>query len=194
MANSAADAAGSELALRRKLIEERVVDVLVSVASNFFFTVTLPCTLWFLDREKAISDRADKVLFIDARKVFRQIDRAHRDFLPQQVEFLSNIARLYRGETVEMSDGSATLESAFPTGEYQDVPGLCRVATLEDIAGHGWSLTPGRYVGVADGEDDGFQFAGRLEELSEELEALNVEAGFLEQAVAASITKLLEGK
>ena len=67
-------------------------------ASNFFYTVTLPVTLWFLDRGKRGTEREDKVLFIDARKIFRQIDRAHRDWLPEQIEFLANIARLYRGE------------------------------------------------------------------------------------------------
>jgi type I restriction enzyme M protein len=97
MANSAADAGGSEQEIRRKLIEERSVDVIVSVGSNFFYTVTLPVTLWFFDRGKRGSEREDQVLFIDARKIFRQIDRAHRDWLPEQIEFLANIARIYRG-------------------------------------------------------------------------------------------------
>ena len=101
MANSAADAGGSELEIRKKLIAEKAVDVIVAVGPNFFYTVTLPVTLWFLDRGKRGTEREDKVLFIDARKIFRQIDRAHRDWLPEQIEFLANIARLYRGEKVE---------------------------------------------------------------------------------------------
>ena len=98
MANSASDARGSELEIRRQLIEARAVDVMVAVGSNFFYTVTLPCTLWFFDRGKRDTARADQVLFIDARHIYRQIDRAHRDWTPAQIEFLANIVRLYRGE------------------------------------------------------------------------------------------------
>jgi type I restriction enzyme M protein len=143
MANSAADAGGSELEIRRKLIGDDAVDIIVAVGSNFFYTVTLPVTLWFFDRGKRGTAREDKVLFIDARKIFRQIDRAHRDWLPDQIEFLANIARLYRGETVETAEGSAPLMSAsFPDGMYADVPGVCAVATLEQIEKQGWSLNP----------------------------------------------------
>ncbi len=192
MANSAADAGGSELEIRRKIIEDRAVDVIVSISSNFFLTVTLPCTLWFLDRGKRSTDRADTVLFIDARKIYRQIDRAHREFLPEQIEFLANIARLYRGEQVESREGSADLiESSFPDGTYVDVPGLCKVATVEEIAKQGWSINPGRYVGVAAGEDDGVDFSVRLTELNEELEKLNIEAAMLQERVAENVVELL---
>jgi type I restriction enzyme M protein len=193
MANSATDASGSELAIRRKLVEKGAVDIMVSVASNFFYTVTLPCTLWFLDKGKGESERADKVLFIDARKVFRQIDRAHRDFLPEQIEFLANIARLYRGETVEVVDGSGDLLAlSFPESKYVDVPGICHVASIKEIEAQGWSLNPGRYVGVADGEDDGFEFMERMEELNEELETLNVDANRLQERIASALGTLLE--
>jgi type I restriction enzyme M protein len=192
MANSAADAGGTELEIRRKLIAEKAVDVIVAVASNFFYTVTLPVTLWFLDRGKCGTEREDKILFIDARKVFRQIDRAHRDWQPEQIEFLANIARLYRGENVETAEASAELMSAsFPDGVYVDVPGLCAVATLEQIEKQGWSLNPGRYVGVAAAEDDGIDFRVRLEELNEELEQLNVEAAVLQERIAANVAELL---
>ena len=152
MANSAADAGGSELEIRRKLIEDRSVDVIVAVGSNFFYTVTLPVTLWFFDKGKRATERGDKVLFIDARKIFRQIDRAHREWTPAQIEFLANIVRLYRGEEVETRDGSRGSDrSLFPDGAYVDVPGLCTVATVEKIEKQGWSLNPGRYVGVSRG-------------------------------------------
>ena len=163
MANSAGDAGGSELEIRKKLIAGEGVDVIVAVASNFFYTVTLPVTLWFLDRGKRGTDREDTVLFIDARKIFNQIDRAHRDWLPEQIEFLANIARLYRSEEWETTDGSLDLmDASFPDGDYVDVPGLCRVATLDEIEKQGWSLNPGRYVGVAAVEDDGIDFRVRL--------------------------------
>src|SRR2546427_10177933 len=112
MASSAADAGGTELAIRKKLIAEQVVDVIVAVGSNFFYTVTLPVTLWFLDRGKRGAKREDQILFIDARKIFHQIDRAHRDWLPAQIEFLANVARLYRGESVETAAGSLGLMTA----------------------------------------------------------------------------------
>ena len=164
MANSAADASGSELEIRRKLIEDARVDVIVAVGSNFFYTVTLPVTLWFLDKAKRETERADKVLFIDARKIFRQIDRAHRDWLPEQIEFLANIARLYRGEPVETREGSADLMARrFPDGRYADVPGLCAVATLDQIETAGLEPQPGplrRRCAAA--EDDGVDFRVRL--------------------------------
>ena len=134
MANSASDARASELEIRKQLIQSRAVDVVVAVGPNMFYTVTLPCTLWFLDRGKRGTERADRVLFIDARGIYRQIDRAHREFTPEQIEFLANIARLYRGEPVETRAGSSALmNQSFPESLYADVPGLCAVATLDDI-------------------------------------------------------------
>ena len=112
MANSASDARGSEQLIRERLLREGAVDVMISIGPNFFYTVTLPCTLWFLDRGKNAGSRGDTVLFIDARHIFRQLDRAHRDFTPEQLEFLANIVRLYRGEEPETADGSAELLAA----------------------------------------------------------------------------------
>lgn len=192
MANSAADAGGSELAIRKKLIAENAVDVLVAVAPNFFYTVTLPVTLWFLDCGKRETDREDKVLFIDARKIFNQIDRAHRDWLPEQIEFLANIARLYRDEEVEVAVGSEyLLAESFPDGKYVDVPGLCAVANRTEIEKQGWSLNPGRYVGVAAAKDDDVDFRVRLEDLAEELEKLNTEAAALHERIAANVAEVL---
>jgi len=193
MANSASDARGSEQDIRKSLIEKGAVDVMVAIGSNFFYTVTLPCTLWFLDRGKVKTPRKDKVLFLDARHIFHQVDRAHRDFMPDQIEFLANIVRLYRGEEPENTNGSEQmLKEKFPDGKYVDVAGLCRVAALSDIEGQGWSLNPGRYVGVAEREADDFDFKERLEELNEELETLNVEARELEGRIAENVEKLLE--
>ena len=192
MANSAGDASGSELNIRKKLLAERAVDIIVAVGPNFFYTVTLPVTLWFFDRGKRGTQHEDTVLFIDARKVFHQIDRAHRDWTPDQIEFLANIAWLYRDEKVESAEGSADLMAAsFPDGVYADVPGLCAVATLDQIEKQGWSLNPGRYVGVAEAEDDGIDFRVRLEELNEELELLNAEAAELQERIAANVAELL---
>jgi len=195
MANSASDARGSELDIRKQLIEAKAVDVMVAVGANFFYTVTLPCTLWFFDRGKRKTKRADQVLFIDARHIYRQIDRAHRDWTLAQIEFLANIARLYRGEEAEnLHDSTEIMTQHFPDGKYTDVAGLCKVAPIAEIEAQGWSLNPGRYVGVAAREEDDFDFKERLEELNEELETLNAEARELEERIADNVTKLLEAE
>jgi len=187
MANSAADARSSEQDIRGKLIRSGHVDVMVSIGSNFFFTVTLPCTLWFLDKGKTGTPREDTVLFLDARHIFRQLDRAHRDFTPAQNEFLANVVRFYRGEDLEFEHGSEAkwAEVFGETTEYRDVPGLCKAATRAEIEAQGWSLNPGRYVGVAKGEElSDEDFKERLEGLNEELEVLNAEARELEARIA----------
>ncbi len=194
MANSAADARASELEIRQQMIEAGVVDVMVAIGPNFFYTVTLPCTLWFLDRGKKNTPRADKVLFVDARNTYQQVDRAHREFTDQQLEFLANIVRLYRGEKLENAHQSAVmLTEKFPDNAYTDIPGLCKVETIKEIEAQGWSLNPGRYVGVAEGESDDFDFKERLEELNEELEKLNTEAHDLEERIAENVSMLLQG-
>jgi type I restriction enzyme M protein len=193
MANSAADARGSEMEIRKKLIQDQSVDVLVAVGPIMFYTVVLPCTLWFLDRGKKGTDRQDKILFLDARQIYNQIDRAHRDFTPEQIEFYANIVRLYRGEKPENQHRSDKMMAGkFQKGKYVDIPGLCKVARIREIEAQGWSLNPGRYVGVAEGEADDFDFKERLGELSEELEFLNVEARELEGRIGENILKLLE--
>lgn len=195
MANSAADAQGSETEIRKQLILEYAIDVMVAVGPNFFYTVTLPCTLWFLDKGKKNTSRKDKVLFIDARHLYSQIDRAHREWTQTQIEFLANIARLYRGEKNENLHGSnGFMAEHFPNGNYIDVPGLCKVATLEEIEGQGWSLNPGRYIGVAATKEDDFDFKLRLEELNEEFIGLNSKAHELEERIAENVFKLLEGE
>ena len=236
MANSASDARGSEQEIRRQLIQSRAVDAMVAVGPNFFYTVTLPCTLWFFDKAKASlpppstrpgghpspterrdgdegkQNRADTVLFIDARHIYRQVDRAHREWTPAQIGFLANLVRLYRGEALDYTLGGdearAKLEEIFGlpstsgrrAGDegagkvaYRDVAGLCRAATLQDIEAQGWSLNPGRYVGVAAGEavsDEDFK--GQLETLNEELETLNAQARDLEQTIAGNVAEILE--
>lgn len=193
MANSAGDAGHSERDIRQKLIESGAVDVMVAIGTNFFYTVTLPVTLWFLDRGKLGTEREDTVLFIDARHLYRQIDRAHRDFLPEQIEFLANVVRLYRGEKIETVDGSdALIKEHFPDGEYIDVGGLCRAATRAEIKTQGWSLNPGRYTGSAAVEDDGEDFIEQLAGLYEEFSRLGDEAEVLRAKVDVAIQGVLD--
>ena len=197
MANSASDARSSEQELRQKLIQAPAVDVMVAVGPNMFYTVTLPCTLWFLDRGKAKTKRADTVLFIDARHIYRQVDRAHRDWTPAQIGFIANLVRLYRGEAPDLTVGgeetAAKLAEVFgKKPAYADVPGLCKAATLKEIEAQGWSLNPGRYIGVAPGEEVSDEdFKAQLETLNEELETLNAQARTLEQTIAANVAGIL---
>lgn len=176
MANSAGDARG-EMEIRRKIIEDGLVDVIVSVGPNMFYNVTLPVTLWFLDKGKKKTDRAKKVLFIDARNIFRQLTRRLRDFTPEQIQEIAGIVRSYREE-----------EGAKP---YADVKGLCKATTVEEIEKNGWSLNPGRYTGVADTEDDDEDFKERLSQLSDKLRTLNASAHELEEKAESNINALL---
>ena len=160
MANSASDAGNSEYEIRKKMIEEGVISQMVTLPSNMFSSVTLPATLWFFDKAKAQSDRKDEILFIDARNVFTQVDRAHRKFSDEQIKNLGIISRLYEGDTQSFADLIAEYETSlaaapetsedkevktksyfqaqidwlkerFPEGKYCDVIGLCKVAKLE---------------------------------------------------------------
>jgi type I restriction enzyme M protein len=197
MANSASDARSSEQELRQKLIEARAVDVMVAVGPNMFYTVTLPCTLWFFDKGKAKSKRADTVLFIDARHIYRQVDRAHRDWTAAQTGFIANLVRLYRGEAIDATVGGDEtvdkLKEVFGDAPaYADVLGLCKAATLAEIDAQGWSLNPGRYVGVAPGEDVSDEdFKAQFAALNEELEVLNAQARELERTIAGNVGEIL---
>jgi type I restriction enzyme M protein len=210
MANSASDARASEQEIRKQLIESHAVDVMIAVGPNMFYTVTLPCTLWFLDRGKRKTPQEDKVLFIDARHIYRQVDRAHRDWTEAQIGFLANIVRLYRDDELDFTLGGdetkAKLKEIFcpslaKAGEgrhegklkYRDITGLCKAATLKEVEVQSWSLNPGRYVGVAPGEavsDEDFK--EQLEELNEELEKLNSQARELEETIARNVAEIFE--
>lgn len=198
MANSASDARSSEQDIRRALLETGAVDVMVAVGPNMFYTVTLPCTLWFFDRGKTHTSRRDKVLFVDARHIYRQVDRAHRDLTAAQIDFLGNLVRLYRGEELDFSlsggEARSKIEEIFGVhAKYRDVPALCRAATLKEIQGQEWSLNPGRYVGVAAGESSGAEeFVEQLRLLHEEFQLLSANSRELEHAISKNVTELLK--
>lgn len=193
MANSAGDAGHSEKEIRKQLIETGAVDMMIAISSNFFYTVTLPVTLWFLDKAKLGTPREDQVLFIDARHIYNQIDRAHRDFRPEQIEFLANVVRLYRGEDVEaVAGGEVLLKEHFPDGAYVDVAGLCKVATRAEIEAQGWSLNPGRYTGTAIVAEDDEDFAVKLETLYEEFTLLSNESDLMRAKVDAAVQGILD--
>ena len=266
MASSATDSANKDRDIREKLVLTGDVDVMVSVGNNFFYTLSLPCSLWFFDKAKRLENK-NRVLFIDARNYFTVVDRTLNEWSEWQLKNLQAIVHLYRGEqdkykslikeywnalsehaerhdntawqdsemtfkkalgildseeasykkyikeqqdtlkktkrkkdkdelkaiiaaneaelaytleTKDMINEAIWLTSKFGLdGGYQDVPGLCKIATLSEIEEKNYSLTPGAYVGVAEVEDDGVDFHKRMNEIHAELTQLNQEANAL---------------
>lgn len=208
MANSASDVGGSELEIRKKIITDGIISQMVTLPSNMFSTVTLPATLWFFDKQKK---NRDEILFIDARNIFTQVDRAHRKFSEEQIKNLGIITRLYEGDSdafwalVEEYKQAGKQEQIdwllerWPEGKYQDVIGLCKVAKLEGedgIIDQDYSLNPGRYVGVVI-EDDGMteeDFAETMKADHDELKSLNAKAETLMVEINKNMKNLLRIK
>jgi type I restriction enzyme M protein len=216
MANSASDAGHSEKEIRKALIEDGIISQMVALPSNMFITVTLPATLWFFDKDKK---NKDEILFIDARNIFTQVDRALRKFSDEQIKNLAIITRLYEGDSESFyelireyeakRDKGETEEEKkyfqkqidwllerFPEGKYEDIVGLCKVAKLEGedgIKDQDYSLNPGRYVGVVI-EDDGMtaeEFKREIFSLNEEFKKLNKEAKELAEKIGENLGKLV---
>jgi type I restriction enzyme M protein len=177
MASSATDAGHSEKLIREKLIKSGEVDVIVSVSNNFFYTRSLPCHLWFLDKGKPKKNK-NKILMIDARNTFRKVSTTINDFSPDQLQGLTSIVKAYRGEDVDFGSNE-WLKEQFPEGKYQDVEGLCKIVELGEVEENDFSLTPGRYVGYSIEIDEDFDYKGRMTEIHEELGTLNDEANVL---------------
>lgn len=148
----------SEGAIRRKIIENDLVDCMIALPGQLFYTTPIPVCLWFLSRNKkadstrGFRDRQGETLFIDARKMGTLIDRVHRDLSDEDIGEIARTYHAWRGEAKD--------------GVYEDKSGFCKAATLEDIKSHNYVLTPGRYVGAADIEDDGIPFEEKMAELS----------------------------
>lgn len=206
MANSASDAGGSELEIRKKMIEDGIISQMVTLPSNMFSTVTLPATLWFFNKQRT---KRDEILFIDARNIFTQVDRAHRKFSDEQIKSLGIISRLYEGDSdafwalVDEYKAAGKqnevdwLLERWPDGKYQDVIGLCKVAKLEGedgITDNDYSLNAGRYVGVVI-EDDGMteeEFRAEMLNLNSEFSTLSNEAKALEIEIENNLKELFE--
>ncbi len=268
MASSATDSQGRDKDIRESLIRTGHVDVMVSVGNNFFYTKSLPCSLWFFDKAKSEAIR-DKVLFIDSRNYYTVVDRTLNEWSEWQLKNLNAIVWLYRGEIEKYTallkeyhdylhaeadvidddelrsavnqDFFAEIVSAlkeklsslrkiakvdvesaekrdkknvqkqyddrishidnmltvakeanwlyekFGNGVYVDVLGLCKLASISEIEGKGWSLTPGAYVGVAPIEDDGVDFAERMVEIHRELLSLQAESNDLMDTISQNI-------
>ena len=272
MASSATDSQSKDKDIRQQLVETGDVDVMISVGNNFFYTLSLPCSLWFFNRDKAETIK-DKVLFIDARNYYTVVDRTLNEWTDWQLKNLNAIVWLYRGEVdkyqnlvaeyrkalreygeasqnkemiAALCDGNdfakaivdlqafadtvrvkakeeveqapkkekkylraqydeqlAWIEevitvakeadwlySKFADGEYQDVLGLCKIATKAEIAEKNYSLTPGAYVGVAPVADDGVNFAERMQEIHQELLALQAESNTLMVTISKNFKEM----
>lgn len=199
-----AEAAGrQEQLVRQKMIETGDVDIMVSVRNNFFYTRSVPCTLWFFNRDKKIAAQKKTVLMIDARNVYRKVTRKINDFSPEQEKNLLAIVWLYRGETKRyqklladykrngQTDAAAWLEERFPDGVFCDVEGLVKVVSLDEIAANDWALTPGRYVGTAVDDGDDEDFDAKFAALHEELALLDKKAAALTKKIAANFKEQL---
>lgn len=269
MAASATDSQRADKEIRQKLLETGHVDVMISVGNNFFYTKSLPCSLWFFDKGKSKALQ-DKVLFIDARNYFTVVDRTLNDWSDWQLKNMNAIVWLYRGEKKkytallkeystalkevlapyknvakvlqgnnfgdvvkalteeiasqrersksEIADASKNdkkkvesdwaqklegldeilttakeadwLYSKFGEGDYQDVLGLCKIATRDEIKEKGYSLTPGAYVGVAPIEDDGVDFKERMKEIHAELLTLQEESNTIMKTISKNMKEM----
>lgn len=255
MASSATDSQGNDKDIRKKLVETGHVDVMVSVGNNFFYTKSLPCSLWFFDKGKK-QEIKDKVLFIDARNYYTVVDRTLNEWTEWQLKNLNAIVWLYRGEldkyknliqeyentletdsfeekitslkdeinalrkeskeqvekatrsekkktqahydeliskleeTLTIANEAEWLYEKFGDGEYKDVLGLCKLATIQEIEEKGYSLTPGAYVGVAPQEDDGVNFEERMKEIHKELLQLQEESNQLMDTISKNMKEM----
>lgn len=178
MASSATDAGHAEKRIREQLVETGDVDCIVAVGNNFFYTRSLPCHLWFFDKGKR-KENKDKILMIDARNVYRKVSSTVNDFSPEQMEGLTAIIQLYRGEQPELSEDNKWFREHFPKGDYENVEGLCKIVDLEEVREQDYSLTPGRYVGVSIEVDHNFDYQGRISEINAELAQLTDNANGL---------------
>lgn len=272
MASSATDSQGKDKAIRENLIKTGHVDCMISVANNFFYTKSLPCSLWFFNKGK-MNELKDKVLFIDARNYYTVVDRTLNEWSEWQLKNMNAIVWLYRGEKdkyeellneyrqtlheyadetqddevkaamhgshdfaetvsdlksflkqqratakqevekaerkdkkklqsiwdekmagleeiITVAKEAEWLFEKFGDGTYQDVPGLCKVASILEIEKTGWSLTPGAYVGVAPVEDDGVDFGERMKEIHKELVELQAESNDLMDTISKNLKEM----
>ena len=169
MANSASDAGNAEKEIRRKMIDAGMVDVIISVGNNMFMNATLSCTLWFFDKRKVGTNRQNKILFINVQDIFTEIDKAHNEWTPEQIQEIASIVRRYREEKGEE--------------KYKDIKGRCKMATLKEIEANDYSLNPGRYVEIIEKEMSDVDFDERMKELMDEFTGLTTEAHKLEKKI-----------
>ncbi|MDD5030191.1 MAG: class I SAM-dependent DNA methyltransferase [Rhodoferax sp.] len=184
--------------IRRALIEADLVDCMVALPGQLFYSTQIPVCLWFVtkskkaDAKRAFRDRRQQTLFIDARKLGTLIDRVHRELTDADLQKITSTYHAWRNDSPTRHSGEETChsgESRNP-GSYTDIPGFCKSATTAEIAAHGFVLTPGRYVGAEEVEDDGDPFEEKMPRLVAELHAQFAESAKLEAAIKANLKGL----
>jgi len=179
MANGALAVGGREGEIRKKIIEDDLIDVIIACPPKLFYNVSLPVSLWFITKNKKngrFRNRVGETLFIDAREIYEPISRKQVIFTDEQIQKIANTVRAWRGEA--------------DAGEYKDIPGFCKAVKKEEIAKNGYVLTPGRYVGVAEEKDDGVPFEEKMKKLTAELEEYFKQSRELEEKIRENLKKL----
>jgi type I restriction enzyme M protein len=183
--------------IRKRMVEEDVVDCMVALPGQLFYSTQIPACLWFLARNKnpgnGWRDRRGEVLFIDARQMGHLVDRTRRELSDAEVQRIADTYHAWRGESVPLPvAGEVASEAAGEGGvkSYVDIPGFCKSASLEEIAKHGFVLTPGRYVGAPEAEADDVPFETRFAELKAKLEEQFAESARLEAQIRANLARL----
>ncbi len=194
--------------IRKNIVEGDLVDCMIALPGQLFYSTQIPACLWFIARDKRglpsppspsptgrgeqgegpahrLRDRRDEILFIDARKMGRLVDRTHRELTNEEV---SRIANTYHAWRLSACDAQAGGEKN--AGEYADIPGFCKSAALDDVRKHGHVLTPGRYVGAEAEEDDDEPFDDKMKRLTKTLRQQQQEAAMLDATIAANMKDL----
>jgi type I restriction enzyme M protein len=175
--------------MRKSLVEAGLVDCMVALPGQLFYSTQIPACLWFLARDRKngkFRDRRGEVLFIDARKLGRMVDRTHRELTDEDIARIAGTYHAWRASP----SSPPPLSGEGQGGGYIDVPGFCKSAALDEIAKHGHVLTPGRYVGAEAQEDDGELFEEKLQRLVAQLREQQAEAAKLDAAIAANLKEL----
>jgi type I restriction enzyme M protein len=165
------------------MIEADLIDCMIALPGQLFYSTQIPVCLWFVSRDKRngrFRDRRGETLFIDARKLGSMIDRIHRELTDEDIARIAGTYHAWRGDP--------------DAGEYADLPGFCKAAALEEIKKHGYVLTPGRYVGAEAPEDDGVPFEEKMKRLTAMLREQQAEAAKLDAAIAANLKDLGYGE
>jgi len=163
--------------IRRNIVEADIVDCMVALPGQLFYNTQIPACLWFVSRDKKnhkFRNREGEILFIDARKMGVMVDRSHKELTDEEVQKIADTYHAWRGEG----------------GEYEDVPGFCKAVMLDEVRKHGHILTPGRYVGAEEVEDDGEPFEEKMPRLTTELAGQFARSGELEKEIRENLTEL----
>ena len=174
LANGSLSVGGQEGAIRKEIIEADLVDCIVSLPSQLFYSTQIPVSLWFVSRSR--SGRSGRTLFIDARNIGEMADRTHRVLTQRNIRHIADTYHNWRGEPAAV--------------EYEDVAGFCKDASLDELRGHGYVMTPGRYVGAAEVNDDGEPHEEKMARLVNRLWEQQEEAQRLDRDISGILREM----